>query len=362
VLAKACGNTTGLIRDYAFDKAVELCDALSMTTNTDGISLIEVFKAFGTAEACLAYLEAARWPEGVRCLTCGSAKVSKFVTNETVRETTDEHGNVINTARVPARHLYQCNEESCRFQFSATSGTIFDKSHLPLSTWFQAVAIIVNAKKSVSAKQMQRDLGVNYRTAWFLNHRIREAMQGELGLFGGTVEVDTTHQGGRYDERRKRAKFGKQTVAGVIQRKTGTEPSKVKAFPVEREILPVMAGVIRDHIALDAMIYTDEHGAYRNLDNRGRKHESVRHSTKEYVRGDVHTNSIENFWSLFKRGVIGSFHQVSVKHLHRYLNEFSFRFNNRETEDLFGLIVTNLVIGTALRYNALIGKVPTSPE
>jgi transposase-like protein len=335
---------------------------LSMTKNTGGISLIEVYKAFGTTEACLAYLEAARWPEGPRCLDCGSAKVSKFVTNETVRETTDDHGAVIKKARVPARHLYQCNEESCRLQFSATSRTIFDKSHLPLSTWFQAVALIVNAKKSVSALQMQRDLGINYRTAWFLNHRIREAMQGELGLFGGTVEVDATYHGGKYDPRRKRAKFDKQAVAGVIQRKTSTETSKVKAFPVEREILPVMTGVIRDHVALDAMIYTDEHGSYRNLNKRGRKHDIVRHSTKEYVRGDVHTNRIENFWSLFKRGVIGSFHQVSVKHLHRYLNEFSFRFNNRETADLFGIIVTNLVIGTALRYNVLIGKAPTSPE
>src|ERR1019366_6051673 len=173
-----------------------------MAKNNNGISLIGIYKTFGSTEACLAYLEAARWPEGVRCLLCGTDKVSKFVTNETEREITDDQGSVGKTHRVPARHLYQCNEGTCRFQFSATSGTIFDKSHLPLPVWFQAVALIINAKKSLSAKQMERDLGVNYRTAWFLNHRIREAMQGELGLFGGTVEVDATFHGGRYDERR----------------------------------------------------------------------------------------------------------------------------------------------------------------
>ena len=183
-------------------------------------SLIEVYKTFGTVAACVDFLEAARWPDGVRCVVCGSDKVTRFLTNETVRETTDDHGNIVDTSRVPARHLYQCNEETCHFQFSATSGTIFDKSHLPLPVWFQAVALIVNGKKGISAKQMERDLGVSYRTAWFLNHRIREAMQSEDGLFGGTVEVDATFHGGVFDKRRKRAAYDKQAVAGVIQRKS----------------------------------------------------------------------------------------------------------------------------------------------
>jgi transposase-like protein len=323
-------------------------------------SLIQTARNFGTEDQCLAYLEAMRWPEGVRCLKCDSDKVSKFLTNETTRERTNRKGEVIEVP-VPARRLYQCNNEGCRFQFSATSGTIFDKSHLPLAKWFLAVAIIANAKKSVSAKQMQRDLGVNYRTAWFLDHRIREAMQdGTLGVLGGTVEIDATYHGGRYDERRKRGKYDKQPVAGVLQRGTEGRPSKVKAFPVPSEIGPVKTGVVRDHVALDATIYTDEHASYRTFSKAGLNHHAVCHGMKEYVRGNVHTNGIENFWSLFKRGVIGSFHQVSVKHLHRYLNEFSFRFNAREAEDLFGMIVMNLVIGTALRYNALIGK--SSPD
>lgn len=332
-----------------------------MAKKAAGISLIAVYKTFGTVEACVNYLEAARWPEGVRCLTCGSDKVTKFVSNETTREKTDDHGNVTETSRVPSRHLYQCNEETCRFQFSSTSGTIFDKSHLPLPVWFQAVALIVNGKKCISAKQMERDLGVSYRTAWFLNHRIREAMQSEEGLFGGTVEVDATFHGGTFDKRRKRAAYDKQAVAGVIQRKSESGHSKVKAFPVEREIAKVMTGFIRENVAIDAHVMTDEHGAYVALNKHGWQHEIVAHSKDEWVRGNVHTQGIESFWSLFKRGVIGSFHQVSVKHLHRYLNEFSFRFNNREAEDLFAMIVLRLAIGSALRYRSLIGKSSVDP-
>ena len=322
-----------------------------------GQSLIETAKQFGTEEQCLAYLEAMRWSDGLRCLSCGSDKVSKIVTNETTRERKNRKGEIVEV-RVPARRLYQCNNEGCRYQYSATTGTIFDKSHLPLAKWFLAVAITANAKKGVSAKQMQRDLGCSYPTAWFLDHRIREAMQdGTLGLFDGTVEVDATYIGGRYDPRRKKStKFDKQAVAGVMQRGSEGEPSKVKAFPVAKEIVPIMTGVIRDNISLEASIMTDEHGAYRGLTKLGRNHQIVRHSTKEYVRGNVHTNSIENFWSLFKRGLIGSFHQVSVKHLHRYLNEFSFRFNAREAEDMFAMIIMNLAIGNALRYKTLTAK------
>lgn len=325
------------------------------------MNLIAVYKVFGTTDACLNYLETARWPDGVRCLTCGGKEISKFVTNETVRETCDEHGNVTKTSRVPARRLYQCKEPTCRFQFSATSGTIFDKSHLPLPIWFQAVALIINAKKGLSAKQMQRDLGVNYRTAWFLNHRIREAMQSEEGLFGtaGTVEIDATFHGGTFDARRKRAKYGKQPVAGVLQRRIDGQPSKVKAFPVPSEIRSVMHAVVRNHVAPDAIVYTDEHVSYKKLATEGVYHAIVKHSAKEYVRGDVSTNGIESFWSLFKRGVVGSFHQVSVKHLHRYLNEFSFRFNHREDAEMFGLMIMRLVAGKPLRYDALTAPVST---
>lgn len=139
----------------------------------------------------------------------------------------------------------------------------------------------------------------------------------------------------------------------MLQRQVEGAHSKVRAFPVPKEIAPVMTGVIAQHVATDAQVMTDEHGAYAGLTKQGWKHEIVAHSKEEWVRGNIHTQGIESFWSLFKRGVIGSFHQVSVKHLHRYLNEFSFRFNNREQAEIFTMVVINLLAGQALRYKTL---------
>lgn len=318
----------------------------------NGMSLIAVQKAFGAEEQCIAYLKAARWPEGVKCLDCGSANVSEFITNETTRERYSKKLGATVEVRVPARHLFQCKD--CKYQFSATTGTIFDKSHVPLTKWFQATALIVNAKKSLSAMQMERDLGVSYRTAWFLNHRIREAMESGSGLFAGEVELDATFHGGKFDRRRHRARRDKQAVMGVMQRGIENGPSQVRAFLVPGETAPVVQKALQEHVSFDAKLYSDEHGAYRHLKTT-RDHAIVIHSKGEYVRGQAHTNTVENFWSLFKRGVIGSYHFVSVKHLQRYLNEFQFRFNNRQAEDLFGMIVTNLALGTALRYKTLTG-------
>jgi hypothetical protein len=151
-----------------------------------GKSLIEIQRSFRTEEKCQAYLEAARWPEGVRCLKCDGDKVSKFVTNETSRERVNRKGQTV-TVRVPARTLYQCLNAECGHQFSATTGTLFNDSHLPLSKWFMGIALMCNAKKGLSAKQMERDLGVNYRTAWYLNHRIRKAMDEGISMFDGVV-------------------------------------------------------------------------------------------------------------------------------------------------------------------------------
>jgi len=322
-------------------------------THRIGPSLIETARIFATEEACHEYLQVARWPEGVRCLKCDHDNTSKF---RIPGKTRLNKKGIVKTG--PDRFMYQCLK--CRYQFSTTTGTIFSDTHLPLSKWMLAVAITCNAKKSVSAKQMERDMGVSYKTAWFLNHRIRKAMDTPEGLFSGIVEVDATFVGGKYDERRARAKYDKQAVAGVMQRTTEGQHSKVVARIVKREIATEMKAVIKAHVATGTNVMTDDHKAYLALSRDGWKHEIVAHTKDEWVRGNVHTQGIESFWSLFKRGVIGSFHSVSVKHLDRYLSEFCFRFNSRRDEQIFAAVITGLVIKSALRYKVLTG--PTDAE
>lgn len=320
-------------------------------------SLIDVTARFGTAEACIAYLENIRWPDGVRCPTCGCKDISKFVTAEGTAERKNRKG-VVRTVHVPARHLYTCLEPTCGFQFSPTAGTIFHDTHLPLTKWFMACALMCNAKKGLSAKQMERDLGVTYRTAWYLNHRIRKAMEdGTPGLLTGIVEADETFIGGRLDRRRKRNPYQKQAVFGALQRGDGDSVSKVRAFPVKKAQSRYLTGAVQGTVSTDAKIFiTDESNVYKTI-GKAYRHETVNHIALEYVRkGDprsIHTNSIESFWSLFKRGLIGSYHKVSVKHLRRYLDEFTFRFNNREAEDLFTLVMLNLVIVAGIKYAEL---------
>lgn len=322
-------------------------------THRIGPDLIETTRAFSSEENCHMYLEAARWPDGVRCLKCDHDKISKFTLKGKVRTYADG-----STKAAPDRFLYQCLK--CRYQFAATTGTIFSDTHLPLSKWMLATAIMCNAKKGVSAKQMERDMGVSYKTAWYLNHRIREAMDdGIEGLFTGTVEADETYVGGKYDKRRKRAKYDKEPVFGIfgmIERETGRVHAKhipaANRWVVTREIDAI--------VAPEAKFMTDESNLYSNLQKRGFEHNIVIHSDKEWVRGDCHTQSIDGFWSLLKRGLIGSFHQVSIKHL-RYIAEFQFRFNNREAQEIFAAAILGLVIKSALRYKALTGSETSAP-
>src|SRR5579871_3160163 len=291
-----------------------------------------------------------RWPDGVQCLACESERVSKYLKQASVRKSGKRKGET-----VPARILYVCLE--CNKQFSVIDGTVFGDTHLPIDKWFMAVALMIDGKKGMSALQMKRHLGVAYKTAWYLSHRIRESMMDSApDIFQGIVEADATFVGGKYDKRRKRLKGGKQAVFGLVQRKSEKSHSKVHAQSVPIETRPVVSGIIEDRVSTDATIYTDEGGAYKYLDRGPREHAIVIHSRKEYVRGNVHSNSIENFWSLFKRGLIGSFHQVSVKHLDRYLAEFTYRFNNREEENLFALVIAGLLIKSVLPYAELTAK------
>lgn len=306
------------------------------------MNLIDVNEKFKTEESCWNYLEEMRWPDGVRCVTCGNDKVS-VITRKVSSETENKRGKI-----------YQCLEPTCNQQFSATSGTIFHDSHLPLTKWFLAVALIADAKKGVSAKQLQRHLGIgSYKTAWYMAHRIRKSMEdteGSLftGRLKGTVEVDETYVGGKYDKRRKRARYEKPAVVGLIER-----GGKVRTMRLNVVSKDTLVGTIINHTEEDAHIMTDEHRGYKSV-GKIRKHDSVNHIKEEWVRGNVHTNTIENYWSLFKRGLIGSFHQVSVKHLERYMVEFDYRFNNRKEADLFTKTISRMCVTTPMPMEKLV--------
>ncbi len=330
------------------------------------MDLIRIATEYNSEQACLNYLEKARWPEGVRCIgktdkgvVCGSDKITKFSTKEGKRKPKpgEKEGRTI-----PVRHLYQCQE--CGYQFTAKTETLFNDSHLPLVKWFIAVTLMTNAKKGMSALQLQRDLKVSYQTAWYVNHRIREAMKSEEGLFGGTVEMDETYIGGRFDPRRHtKGDDHKQAVMGVVQRANESQSSRVKAFPVPGRGVPVIRATVQDHVAKDAMIYTDEAGEYRHMKReRPGLFDIVIHSVGEYVRGDVHTNTVEGFWSLFERQLIGQHHWVSVKHLQRYLDERCWSYNNRDERDLFRAVVVRLAITAALPYAKLTAGPSASPR
>jgi transposase-like protein len=303
------------------------------------MNLIDVNDKFKTEESCWNYLEQMRWPDGIRCVTCGHNEVST-INRKVSKDSDNKRGK-----------LYQCLETSCQQQFSATSGTIFHDSHLPLTKWFLAVALIADAKKGVSAKQLQRHLGIgSYKTAWYLAHRIRKSMEDTEGsLFTGTVEVDETYVGGKYDPRRKRARRDKPAVVGLIERGNS---GRVRTMRLKTVSKATLVGTILQNTDEQAHIMTDELAGYKAV-GKHRKHESVNHIKEEWVRGNVHTNSIENYWSLFKRGLIGSFHQVSVKHLERYMAEFDYRFNNRKDVDIFIKTIARMCNVPPMQYQQL---------
>ncbi len=293
------------------------------------MKLIDITKQFATEDKCLDYLESMRWPDGVCCVHCGVLNVSKIT-------------RAANGKNKRAR-IYQCLEKTCGKQFSATSGTIFNDTHLPLTKWFMAIAIICEAKKGVSACQMQRHLGVNYRTAWHLCHRIRAAMtQDDLVLDAPAVEADETYIGPRVPRRHPRApRKPKLAVLGMVERGGG----RLKLIPVADSKKSIIQPVLEKHISEHVgTIYTDEHPIYifALKDKFGGKHQMIVHK-RCYGIGDVHTNTIENAFSLFKRGLYGTFHKVSKKHLARYCDEFSYRFNQRKEQEKMFAATTKML-------------------
>jgi DNA-directed RNA polymerase subunit RPC12/RpoP/transposase-like protein len=323
------------------------------------MNLIDVTKKFATPEACNDFLESMRWPDGVECLKCGSRRVSKYVKQRGLRKRVNAATGETEIKPVPPRILYVCLD--CRKQFSVSEGTIFSDTHLDLEKWFLATALMVNAKKGLSALQLKRDIHVAYKTAWYLSHRIRKAMglieAADEEPLAGTVEVDETYIGGKYDERRKRQRWDKEPVFGMVER-----GGKAKTYHVQSMNRFNVIDKIKDKISIKAdLVCTDESQLYKRMPENVQKHEIVNHSQKEWVRGNVHTGTIDGYWGLLKRGIIGSFHQISIKHLHRYLSEFQFRWNNREAQEIFALVIAALVIGSALPYKQLIAETaPTS--
>ncbi|MBA3471918.1 MAG: IS1595 family transposase [Rubrobacter sp.] len=293
------------------------------------INLIALVERFHDEDKCRIYLEKLRWPEGIRCSRCGSDKISRIMT----------------------RNQLDC--DSCRYRFSITAGTIFHDSHLPLWKWFVAVYLIVESKKGISANQLRRTLGTTYRTAWHLSHRVRAAFKEvDAQLLKGIVEADETFVGGKVEGMGRGYTDNKVVVVRAIERGGTIRLQVVKGG--DRETLQ---GFIRENVAGETQaIYTDELPSYLGIADHDTEHKTVNHSEKEYVRGDVHVNSVENIWSLLKRSIIGSYHQVSAKHLDAYLDELEFRFNNRENPHMFRDAMYKLLVANNLPYAKLIAQ------
>lgn len=318
------------------------------------MNLIDVARDLNTEEKCLAYLEAARWPGGVACIVCGSMRISRI--------TTTSQGK---TRKV--RVLYDCLEKECGHQFSPTSNTLFHDTHLPLPKWFLALALFCDAKKSVSALQMQRHIGTTYKTAWYLLHRIRKAMEETHGSpFTGIVETDEMHIDGRYDARRKRGPWETKVIMGVLERGKDGKPSQVRTQAVKKVNKESLLPVIRENVSPDVqLLCTDQLTTYKALKGEFR-HEIVNHRNEEWartsVRGErIHTNSIENVWSLFNRALVGSFHAISIKHTHRYLSELDYKFNRRGA-NFFDETTQRLTQKNRLMYRVLVNRAKAASE
>jgi len=286
---------------------------------------------FSTDDQCRNMLKRLRWPMGVECIRCKSKRVFE----------------------VPTQRKFECVE--CGYQFSVLTQTIFHDTHLPLETWFTAVLLLVEARKGMSANQVKRTLGVSYKTAWYLCHRIRAAMQEiEQPMLDGTVEMDETYIGGvKRGRNYRQAGRGtdKEVVIGIRQR-----GGDLRFFHAQDVKSGTLEKYITENISADVdVLVTDEYNAYKGAVKRAgiTSHETICHGAKEYVRGDVHTNTVESAFSLLKRGIVGSWHKVSAKHLPAYLNEMTFRFNRRKNPDLFVDTLRHMVTAPALTFQEL---------
>ena len=297
-----------------------------------GLSLPELVRMFPDDTAAEAWLVDTRWPDGVQCPNCGSWRVQSGTAHKTMP--------------------YRCRE--CRKRFSVRSKTVMAASNLGFQVWLLAIYLLTTGIKGTSSMKLHRDLGVTQKTAWHLSHRIRAMWQAGDFLLSGPVEADETYIGGKETnkhESRKlklgRGTIGKTPVTGVKDRSTKEVRVQVTQ-PVNRATVQEF---VVEHVDPDAMLYTDESSAYDGLPN----HETVRHSIGEYVQEQAHTNGIESFWSLLKRGYYGTYHKMSDKHLSRYIGEFAGRHNARAVDTIEQMtLMAQGMMGKRLTYQELI--------
>jgi transposase-like protein len=299
------------------------------------MTLLDIQRLFDTDDKCREVLTKLRWPNGVECPRCRSTRIAWIKTNK----------------------QFDCAE--CEYHFSVTAGTIFNDSHLPLTIWFTATLLLCEAKKGMSALQLKRTLWGqhkgSYKTAWYLCHRIRRAMQEvDKPALGGTVEIDETFVGGR--QRGHQHKVGhpdckKEVVLGIRQR-----GGDVRFFHAGDVRVGTLAAFIKDNVAEDVdVIVTDEYGAYPPAMGEFKaKHKTIKHKAGIYVDGDIHTNTVESAFSLLKRGIIGTWHRISAKHLAAYLAEMEFRFNRRNRSDLFIDTLRHMVTADPMTFQKLV--------
>ena len=296
------------------------------------MTLVDVINLFDTDDKCRELLVRLRWPSGVECLRC-KGPVAELAT---------------------AKQLFYC--KACDYQFSVTASTIFNDSHLPLQKWFLATLLLCEARKGMSANQIKRTLGVSYKTAWYLCHRIRAAMKEvDRPMMDGTIEVDETYVGGIQRGHQRKAGFGestKQIVIGIRQR-----GGDLRFFHAQDAKSGTLAKFIKENVSADVeVIMTDEFQAYPTALKTlalAEKHKTIKHKAKVYVDGDIHTNTVENAFSLLKRGIIGTWHRIWAKHLAAYLDEMTFRFNRRKNANLFLDTLRHMVTAPVLTFDKL---------
>jgi transposase-like protein len=295
------------------------------------MTLIDVHTLFSSDAKCRELLKRLRWPNGPECPRCKGPAVSLHTDKD----------------------LLYCKD--CDYQFTATAGTIFHDSHLPLIKWFMAAYLICESRKGMSANQIKRMLGVSYKTAWYLCHRIRAAMKvANEEMLDGYVEMDETYVGGKRRNQFRHRYVGetKEIVIGIRQR-----GGKLRLFHAQDVKSGTLARYIRENVSKDVEVFlTDEFTAYKPavaMNMPVTKHKTINHSSRVYVQGDVHTNTVESAFSLLKRGIVGTWHSISAKHLQAYLDEMTFRFDRRKDDDLWVDTLRHMVTADPLTFQNL---------